>query len=155
MWIPEVSTMERIVRAGVGYVFLLAAFRLMGKRQVGQLTPFDLVVLLIVSNVLQNAMIGPDNSVTGGLIGAMTIFGLNGFLARITFRSHRLERLIEGTPTMLVRDGHIDQEAMTRELVTNAELHAALREAGFCDVENARFVVLESNGRMTAGRKNG
>jgi uncharacterized membrane protein YcaP (DUF421 family) len=153
MWIPEVTTMERIIRASVGYVFLLVAFRLMGKRQVGQLTPFDLVVLLIVSNVLQNAMIGPDNSIGGGLIGALTIFFLNGLVARLTFAHHAIERLIDGTPTCLVHNGKIDDDAMRKELVTRAELHAALREAGMVDPTEARFVFLESTGRMTAGHK--
>jgi len=101
MWIPEVTTMDRIIRAAVGYIFLLVAFRLMGKRQVGQLTPFDLVVLLIVSNVLQNAMIGPDNSITGGLIGAMTIFFLNGLVARLTMILAATSRL--GTTIFAVR----------------------------------------------------
>ena len=151
MWMPEVTVAERVIRAGVGYLFLLVAFRLTGKRQVGQLTPFDLVVLLIISNVLQNAMIGPDNSINGGLIGASTIFALNGIVARITFASRTLERLIDGKPTLLVHDGRIDDEAMRRELVTRAELDAALRDAGILEVANARFVMLESTGRMTAG----
>jgi uncharacterized membrane protein YcaP (DUF421 family) len=153
MWIPDVSVMERIIRAGVGYGFLLVAFRLMGKRQVGQLTPFDLVVLLIISNVLQNAMIGPDDSITGGLVGALTIFALNGLVARLTFWNHNFERLIDGAPTCLVHDGKIDEHAMRRELVTHAELHAALREAGMVHPSEARFVFLESTGRMTAGHK--
>jgi uncharacterized membrane protein YcaP (DUF421 family) len=153
MWMPEVMVMERVIRAAVGYGFLLFAFRLTGKRQVGQLTPFDLVVLLIVSNVLQNAMIGPDNSIGGGLIGAGTIFALNGLLARITFANRTLERWIDGEPTLLVHNGRVDEAAMTRELVTRAELHAALREAGIAEVAEARFVMLESNGRMTAGVK--
>src|SRR5262249_48181059 len=144
---------ERIVRAAVGYAFLLIAFRLTGKRQVGQLTPFDLVVLLIISNVLQNAMIGPDNSITGGLIGACTIFVFNGLVARVTYASRGLEQLIDGTPTQLVHDGHVDEAAMRQELVTRAELHAALREAGIADVCEARFVVLENTGRITAGVK--
>ncbi len=153
MWTPEVTVIERIVRAAVGYGFLLVAFRLMGKRQVGQLTPFDLVVLLIISNVLQNAMIGPDNSINGGLIGACTIFALNGLVARLTFANRRLERLIDGRPTLLVHDGHVDEAAMRSELVTREELHAALREAGCADVCDARFVMLESTGRITAGLK--
>ena len=82
MWMPEVTVLERVLRAAVGYGFLLFVFRVAGKRQVGQLTPFDLVVLLIISNVLQNAMIGPDNSITGGLVGVVTIFVLNGVVAR-------------------------------------------------------------------------
>ncbi|MGH7895896.1 MAG: DUF421 domain-containing protein [Candidatus Binatia bacterium] len=153
MWIPEVPVLERIVRGAVGYLFLLIAFRLAGKRQVGQLTPFDLVVLLIVSNVLQNAMIGPDNSVTGGMVGAVTIFVLNGLVARLTFASRRFEQVIDGTPTLLVHDGHVDEAAMRRELVTHADLRAALREAGIRDVANAHFVMLESTGRITAGTR--
>lgn len=153
MWMPEVTSLERVVRAAVGYGFLLVAFRVTGKRQVGQLTPFDLVVLLIISNVLQNAMIGPDNSILGGLLGACTIFALNGVVARLTFASRRLEQLIDGEPTMLVHDGHVDEAAMRNELVTRAELHAALREAGIADVCDARYVMLENTGRITAGLK--
>jgi uncharacterized membrane protein YcaP (DUF421 family) len=153
MWVPEVTVLERIVRAAVGYGFLLVAFRLTGKRQVGQLTPFDLVVLLIVSNVLQNAMIGPDNSVTGGLVGALTIFACNGLVARVSFMHRRLERLIDGRPTRLVHNGRIDETAMRSELVTRAELHAALREAGIASVGEAHFAMLESTGRITAGSR--
>jgi len=152
MWMPEVTTFERIVRAAVGYGFLLVAFRVTGKRQVGQLTPFDLVVLLIISNVLQNAMIGPDNSIADGLVGACTIFFLNGVVARATFHSRGLETMIDGT-THLVHDGHVDESAMRNELVTRAEL-AALRDAGLCNVAEARFVVLENTGRITAGPMN-
>ncbi|HXJ35260.1 MAG TPA: YetF domain-containing protein [Candidatus Eisenbacteria bacterium] len=151
MWVPEVSVLERVARGAIGYLFLLVAFRISGKRQVGQLTPFDLVVLLIISNVLQNAMIGPDNSVTGGVIGALTIFVMNGALAWLTFKSRRLERLIEGEATRLVHDGKIDEAAMRKELVTHAELRAALREAGIPHVTEARFAMLESTGRITAG----
>jgi uncharacterized membrane protein YcaP (DUF421 family) len=151
MWMPEVTVLERVVRAAVGYAFLLAAFRVTGKRQVGQLTPFDLVVLLIISNVLQNAMIGPDNSIFGGIVGVVTIFVMNGVVARLTFASRRCERLIDGQPTRLVHDGHVDEAAMARELVTRAELHAALREAGLAEVSEARFVMLEATGRITVG----
>jgi uncharacterized membrane protein YcaP (DUF421 family) len=121
------------------------------KRQVGQLTPFDLTVLLIVSNVLQNTMIGPDNSVLGGLIGASTIFVLNGIVARLTYYSRRLERLISGVATPLVHDGVIREDSLRRELVSHEELRAALREAGIADVHDARYAVLEATGRITAG----
>ena len=107
MWLPEVGVVEKVIRSFVVYVFLLGVFRLTGKRQVGALTPFDLIVLLIVSNVLQNAMIGPDNSVLGGFLGAGTIFAANAVVARLTYFSRRLERLIDGTPTQLVHDGHV------------------------------------------------
>ena len=137
----------------VGYLVLLFAFRLTGKRQVGQLTPFDLVVLLIVSTVLQNAMIGPDNSVTGGVVGAITIFALNLLVARVTFASRLLERLIDRRPTLLAHNGHVDEAAMRRELVTRVELHAALRDAGISDVAQTRFVMLENTGRITTDLK--
>ena len=153
MWLPEVPVAEKVVRSAVVYAFLLVAFRLTGKRQVGQLTPFDLTVLLVVSNVLQNAMIGPDNSIGGGLLGASVLFVLNGLVARLTFHSRRLERLVEGTPTTLVHNGRIDDAAMRRELVTRAELHAALRDAGLCEVSEARFAMLEANGKITAGAR--
>jgi uncharacterized membrane protein YcaP (DUF421 family) len=153
MWMPEVTVVERVVRAGVGYLFLLVAFRLTGKRQVGQLTPFDLVVLLIISNVLQNAMIGPDNSVTGGLVGALTIFVLNHVVAKLSYSRRWLERLIDGKPTLLVHNGRVDQAAMAAELVTRTELHAALRDAGIASVTDARFVMLESTGHMTAASR--
>src|SRR5512134_1056083 len=109
MWeIQEGATvLEHVMRAAVGYGFLLVVFRVTGKRQVGQLTPFDLVVLLIISNVLQNAMIGKDTSITGGLVGALAIFALNGLVARVTYASRRLEQLIDGQPTLLVHDGHV------------------------------------------------
>ncbi len=153
MWIPEVPVLEKVVRAAVGYVFLLVVFRVMGKRQVGQLTPFDLVVLLIVSNVLQNAMIGPDDSITGGLIGVLTIFLLNGTVARLTFRYPRLEQLIDGIATPLVRDGTVDDAALKRELVTRAELCAALREHGIEQLDDVRWAMLESTGKITAAAR--
>ena len=153
MWLPEVTVAEKVVRSAVVYGFLLVAFRVTGKRQVGQLTPFDLTVLLVVSNVLQNAMIGPDNSISGGLIGATVLFVLNGLVARVTYYSRRAERLVEGTPTTLVHNGKIDDAAMRHELVTRAELHAALRDAGMCEVSEARYAMLEANGKITAGAK--
>ena len=153
MWIPEVGVNERLVRAAVGYAFLLLVFRLTGKRQVGQMTPFDLVVVLIVSNVLQNAMIGNDSSITGGIIGALAIFALNGFVARLAFHSRAVERLLEGQPTLLVHDGRVDEAALRRELVTREELHQALRSAGMFEPHEARFVMLEPTGRITAGAR--
>ncbi|MFN8545406.1 MAG: DUF421 domain-containing protein [Candidatus Binatia bacterium] len=144
---------EKILRAAVVYGFLLVAFRVMGKRQVGQLTPFDLTVLLIVSNVLQNAAIGNDNSVLGGIIGALTIFALNGLVALGTVRSRTVERLVNGRATRLVHNGEVDEAAMRRERITHEELHAALRDAGLTDPSEARFVVLEAAGHLTVGAR--
>jgi uncharacterized membrane protein YcaP (DUF421 family) len=153
MWMPEVAVSEKVLRAVIVYGFLLLMFRLTGKRQVGQLTPFDFVVLLIISNILQNASIGKDDSLGGGLVGALAIFFVNGLLARLTFHSRWLERLIDGLPTFLVRDGEIDERAMRAELVTRADLHAALREHGIAAVGEARFAALESTGKITAGAR--
>ena len=104
MLIPEVNLLEKIVRPLVVYFFLLITFRIAGKRELGQMTPFDLIVLLTISNVLQNAMIGPDNSLTGGLIGGLSLFLVNGLIGRLTLYFPRLARLLEGKPTPLVED---------------------------------------------------
>jgi hypothetical protein len=114
--------------------------------RVGELTPFDLTVLLIISNVVQNAIIGPDNSLGGGLIGAAVIFLANYLVAEITFRSRRLRRLLEAAPTLLVHNGRILHKNLTSERVTLDELHAALRRSGVPAVEQVRAAVLKENG---------
>src|SRR5512146_2093159 len=99
---PDVSIVEKIVRPAIVYAFLLIAFRIAGKRELGQLTPFDMIILLTISNVLQNAMIGPDTSLSGGLIGAVTLFVVNGIVSRLAFRFPRLAEWLDGTPTVLI-----------------------------------------------------
>src|SRR5205807_866869 len=106
------------LRSVVVYVFLLVAFRLTGKRQVGQLTPFDLIVLLIISNVVQNALIGNDNSLGGGLVGAAAILALNTVVVEVTYHSRRARRLLEAQPTLLIHDGRLLEDNMRRERVT-------------------------------------
>jgi uncharacterized membrane protein YcaP (DUF421 family) len=119
--------LEKIVRPFLVYAFLLVAFRIFGKRELGQLTPFDFVVLLIISNVVQNAMIGNDNSLLGGVIGATTIFVTNLAAAYLTFRFPQLERLLESKPTVLIEDGQILQKNLAKELLTEEQLFRALR----------------------------
>src|SRR5574341_2541463 len=104
---PDISVLENVIRSAVVYLFLLCAFRLAGKRQLGQMTAFDLVVLLVISNVVQNALIGNDNSLGGGLLGATVILLLNAVVAWLTFRHKRVERVIEHAPTVLVWHGRI------------------------------------------------
>jgi uncharacterized membrane protein YcaP (DUF421 family) len=128
MLIPEVQILEKIVRPLVIYFFLLIAFRLTGKRELGQMTPFDFIILLTISNVLQNAMIGPDNSLSGGLIGGLTLFCANGLLARLTLRFPALARLLEGEPTVLIEDGRILTKNLRKEIMTPAELERAIRK---------------------------
>jgi uncharacterized membrane protein YcaP (DUF421 family) len=98
-------------------------------------------------------MIGPDDSVTGGLVGAATIFAFNGLVARLTYSRRWIERLVDGKPTRLVHNGRVDRAAMAAELVTRTELHAALRDAGIMSVTYAHFVMLESTGHMTAASR--
>lgn len=149
IWIPEISIAEKIVRSVVIYLFLLLAFRFSGKRQVGQLTPFDLVVLLIISNVVQNAVIGNDNSLGGGIIGAATILVLNYVIVEIVYRFKRARRLLELSPTLLIHNGRVLDEHLRRERITLEDLLAALRRAGLVEPRQARYAVLEENGAIT------
>src|SRR5256714_7150472 len=114
-----------IVRAIVVYTFLLVLLRMTGKRQVGQLAPFDLVLLLVLSNAVQNAMNGGDNSITGGVISAATLIVANGIVGRLTYRNKTLERLIEGRPEIIVHNGKIFADVMRRERLTHHELNAS------------------------------
>ncbi len=114
MLIPEIQILEKIVRPLVVYFFLLITFRIAGKRELGQMTPFDLIVLLTISNVLQNAMIGPDNSLSGGLIGGLTLFCANGLIGRLTLYFPKVARLLEGKPTLLIEEGRILTKNLTR-----------------------------------------
>ena len=140
---------EFVVRAVVVYVFLLVLLRLTGKRQVGQLAPFDLVLLLVLSNAVQNSMNGGDNSITGGMILATTLVLLNFGVGWLTYRSKGLEALIEGRPVIVVHDGKIDHRALRTVQMTKHELEAALRAQGCAGPEEVRFAVLENNGHVT------
>ena len=150
MWQIELSHWwEFVVRAVVVYVFLLVLLRLTGKRQVGQLAPFDLVLLLVLSNAVQNSMNGGDNSITGGLILASTLVLLNFGVGWLTYRSKGLEALVEGRPIVIVHDGKVDHRAMRRVQMTKHELEAALRAEGCAGPEEVRFAVIENNGHIT------
>jgi uncharacterized membrane protein YcaP (DUF421 family) len=146
---PEIAVVEKIFRAAAIYGFLLLAFRLTGKRQIGQLTPFDLVVLLVISNIVQNAMIGNDNSLGGGLIGATTILVLNWGVVEVTFRFKRVRRLLEARPTVLIHDGRILHDRLKAERITMDDLEAALRRGGIADPTRVRFAVLEESGGIS------
>lgn len=149
IFVPDIPISEKLVRSVVVYVFLLVAFRFTGKRQVGQLTPFDLVVLLIISNVVQNAVIGPDNSLGGGLLGAVIILLLNWGVVEITFRYKRARRLLEATPTLLIHNGQVLHESLRRERVTLDDLLGALRKSGIVEPAKVRYAVLEENGAIS------
>jgi uncharacterized membrane protein YcaP (DUF421 family) len=152
LWIPDIPLAEKLLRSVVVYGFLLASFRLSGKRQLGQMTPFDLVVLLIISNVVQNALIGNDNSLGGGLVGAATILVLNAVLAWVTYRSKRVQRVVEHVPTILVRHGRILWANLERERLSLSEFHSALRREGIVSVDGLRYVLLEQDGHLSVIR---
>lgn len=154
--IPEISILEKIVRPLCVYVFLMVAFRLSGKRELGSIGPFDLVIWLTISNVLQNAMIGADNSLTGGLIGATTMFGANWCFARLSYSFPTFERLVEAKPTVLVENGRILKKNLAKELLTVEDLSHALRKNQIDldqDLPYLRKVLLESDGAITIVRR--
>jgi uncharacterized membrane protein YcaP (DUF421 family) len=140
---------ELILRSVVVYSFLLVLLRLTGKRQVGQLAPFDLVLLLVLSNAVQNSMNGGDNSLVGGLVSAATLVGLNGAIGLATYRSKRLEALIEGRPQVLVHNGKLYDKVLRDAKLTRHELNAALRQAGCESVDEVHTAVLENNGSIS------
>jgi uncharacterized membrane protein YcaP (DUF421 family) len=154
MWVTDFYWLHFVIRAVVVYVFLLILLRFTGKRQVGQLAPFDLVLLLVLSNAVQNSMNGGDNSITGGLILATTLVALNWMVGWATFRSKKLEEIIEGRPVILVHDGKINHQALRGVQMTAHELKAALRAEGCAGEEEVRFAVLENNGHVTVVRRN-
>jgi uncharacterized membrane protein YcaP (DUF421 family) len=148
LWAMDVPVMEKVLRAAVGYAFLLIAFRVLGRRELGRLTNFDLVVVLIVANVLQNAMIGNDNSLTGGLIGAATVLGLNALVGAAVYVSRAVERAVDGTPVVIVADGRLVRSRLRRELITENEVLAAARSAGIQRLADVRLAILESTGEI-------
>jgi len=149
LWIPDIPVWEKIFRSVVVYLFILIAFRFMGKRQVGQLTPFDLIVLLIIANVVQNAVIGNDNSLGGGLLGAVVILAVNWVVVWVTYRFKPLRRLMAGEPTLLVHNGKVFKDRMDCEHIGMEDLEAALRKTGVASVDKVRFAVLEENGQIS------
>jgi uncharacterized membrane protein YcaP (DUF421 family) len=148
-WMPEIPVGEKIVRSLVVYLFLLVMFRLLGKREVAQMTVFDLIVLLILSNVLQNAMIGPDNSVIGGLIGATSILAINWVVGRAAFSSRWFERTVEGVPILLVHGGQLIDQNMRRVGISREELLSDLRSEGVFALQDVRAAVLEPSGKLS------
>jgi uncharacterized membrane protein YcaP (DUF421 family) len=147
--VPGIPIADKIVRPIIVYIFLIVGLRLAGKRELAQLNPFDLVVLLTISNTVQNAIIGNDNSVVGGLIGASTLLLVNYLVVRWAFHHPRIERLVEGTPTSLITDGVVDTKALERELVTLDELRSAAHKQGYLTLDDIDSGVLEPGGSFT------
>ncbi|MHB8080084.1 MAG: DUF421 domain-containing protein [Candidatus Krumholzibacteriia bacterium] len=142
-----------MARTAIVYVLLLVGIRLAGKREIGQLTPFDLVVLLLLSNAVQNAMTGPDTSVTGGVAAALTLLLVNAGVARLGLRSGRWRRFVEGIPVVLVTHGEVHYRALAREHLAYEELLVALRQHEVSSVEEVELAMLEVDGSVTVIRR--
>ena len=148
MFFLGVPVAEKVLRPVIVYAFLIVGLRLAGKRELAQLNPFDLVVLLTISNTVQNAIIGEDNSITGGLIGAATLLVVNHVVVRYLYTHDRLERLIEGDPDVLIEDGEIQPERLKRELITVASLEAAAHKQGISSLAEVERAILEPGGSI-------
>jgi uncharacterized membrane protein YcaP (DUF421 family) len=131
------------------YLALLVGLRLAGKRELGQMTTFDLVVILVLSNAVQNAMLGPDTSLTGGLVAAATLLAVNTAVGRLGLRASWLSRYLTGTPTLLVHDGHLLEDQCRNERVSPDEVLQALREHGVESIEAVKVAVLEVDGTIS------
>ena len=137
---------EKILRPILVYLFLVVGLRLAGKRELAQLNPFDLVVLLTLSNTVQNAIIGDDNSVTGGVLGATTLLLVNHVVVRYLYSHRDLERLVEGDPDVLIENGQVLPDRLKRELITHADLETAAHKQGFASLEDVEQAILEPGG---------
>ncbi|HEX7535909.1 MAG TPA: YetF domain-containing protein [Dermatophilaceae bacterium] len=145
----EIPATEKIVRTLVVYLGLAIIMRLAGKRQLAQLNSFDLIVMLLVSNVVQNAIIGPDNSVAGGLLGAAVLVGFNAVMERLSMRSERMTTIFEGTPTTLVSDGRIVEGQILRVGLRDPVVVSALRHQGASTVQDVRLATMEPGGSIS------
>jgi uncharacterized membrane protein YcaP (DUF421 family) len=140
---------EKAIRSVAVYLFLVAVLRLAGKREIAQLNNFDFVVLLLLSNTVQNAIIGDDNSLWGGLFGAAVLVAANRLVVEASFRSRRLNRIVQGTQTVLVRNGRASRANLRHELITDEELMAAIRRQGVSKLSDVQLAALEPTGALT------
>lgn len=149
MFVLGLPIAEKILRPVVVYAFLVISLRLSGKRELVQLNPFDLVVLLTLSNTVQNAIIGDDNSVSGGIIGATSLLAVNYLVVRFLYKHQKLDQLVEGKADVLIEDGKVNTEHLKRELITMSQLSAAARKQGFDELSEVHQCVLEPGGTLT------
>jgi uncharacterized membrane protein YcaP (DUF421 family) len=156
MFVLAVPLLEKILRPICVYVFLIVGLRLSGKRELVQLNPFDLVVLLTLSNTVQNAIIGDDNTVTGGIIGATSLLIVNYLVVRFVYKHRSLDQIIEGKADVFIEDGKVRTQHLKKELITMAQLEAAARKQGFDSLSEVAQCVLEPGGTISfIGKKPG
>jgi uncharacterized membrane protein YcaP (DUF421 family) len=149
MFVLGLPLLEKILRPVIVYIFLIVGLRLSGKRELAQLNPFDLIVLLTLSNTVQNAIIGDDNSVSGGLIGATSLLAVNYLVVRFLYDHRKIDQLVEGKADVLIEDGKIFEHKLKKELITREELAAAARKQGFDTLADVRQCTLEPGGTLS------
>ncbi len=156
MFVMGLPLLEKILRPIIVYAFLVISLRLSGKRELVQLNPFDLVVLLTLSNTVQNAIIGEDNSVLGGIVGATSLLVTNYLVVRFLYDHRKLDQLVEGRADVLVENGKVRTQHLKKELISMAQLEAAARKQGFASLSEVEQCVLEPGGTLTfIGKKPG
>jgi uncharacterized membrane protein YcaP (DUF421 family) len=148
MFHMQLPLLEKILRPVIVYLCLIVFLRVFGKRELAQLNPFDLVVLLCLSNTVQNSIIGDDNSVSGGIVGVLSLLTINWLLTRVLFNMPKLSKTLEGTETILIRHGVVDWEAAKKEALSELELRSVLHKQGFDRYEEVEKCVLEANGNF-------
>ena len=148
MFHMQLPLLEKILRPVIVYLCLVVFLRIFGKRELAQLNPFDLVVLLCLSNTVQNSIIGNDNSVSGGIVGVLSLLTINWALTRVLFRSPKLSMVLEGEKTVLIQHGVVDWEATKKEALSEVELRSVLHKQGFDRYEEVEKCVLEPNGNF-------
>ncbi len=149
MFTVAIPVWEILVRTAVVYLVIFAGLRLMGKRELGQMTVLDLVAILLVANAVQNAMVGPDVSLAGGVIAGLTLLAINASLSALRLRGGLWGRLLEGTPTVLVEDGEFIPPHLRKEGLERSEVEMAMREHGIASVRDVRLAVLETDGSIS------
>jgi uncharacterized membrane protein YcaP (DUF421 family) len=149
--LPELgsSLPEVVVRTAIVYLFLVVVMRISGKREVGQMSILELIVILIISDAVQNSMVGENTTIWGGLVAVLTLLGLDAALKTVTHRSRRVRHVIEGEPRLLVRDGRLLMKALDEEGVEAEEVRAAVRSHGLGRIEDVRIAVLEVDGSIS------
>ncbi len=149
MFALGLPVLEKVIRTLAVYVFLIVGLRVAGKRELAQLNPLDLIVLLLLSNTVQNAIIGDDNSVTGGVLGAATLLVINYIVVRVVHRSRKLQRIVEGRRDVLIKNGQLRMEHLERELISRADLRSAALKQGITSLDDVETCVLEPTGALS------
>lgn len=153
MWSTTTPEIEIFIRSASIFVFVMFVMRMWGKKHLSELNPFDLVIMLIMSESLQNALVDDDKSVVGGFISMGTLVLLNVLLNKLTFKSRPAEKLIDGTPKILIKGGKIDEQMLKHEGMTMQELHSALRQQGVMEPGEVEWGIIEPNGKFSVIKK--